>query len=340
MNSRELVERTLAGDDVPRFPAGPLAVHYCARLAGVTVRRYTSDARVLADSVIRYRERFRPDAVWVSADTWVNAQAMGARVGAASDDLPWSGLGPPLVRTARDIDRIPPPDTSVQGRYPLMLEALGRVCEAAGKEVLVIGCFDQYPFSLAASLLGVSEIMLAVVDDRALVLALMERCLEYALAYGRAMSRTGAHLLSGGDSTAGLLGPRLYREIALPFERRLIAGLKAGAPTPVSLHVCGDATPILADMASTGADVLEIDHQVDIAGACDAAGPGITLWGNIDPVGVLWRGTPAAVAEASRLAIAAARARDHRRFVLSSGCTIAPDTPAENIEALFRAAHS
>lgn len=338
MNSRELVERTLAGDDVPRFPVGPLAVHYCARLAGVTVRRYTSDARVLADCVILYCERFRPDAVWVSADTWVNAQAMGARVGAESDDLPWSGLGPPLVRTARDIDRIPKPDTSAQGRYPLMLEALCRVCDAVGKEVFVIGCFDQYPFSLAAALLGVNEIMIAVVDDRPLVLALMERCLEYALAYGRAMMRAGACLLSGGDSTAGLLGPRLYREIALPFERRLIAGLKAGAAAPVSLHICGDATPILADMASTGADVLEIDHQADMAAACDAAGSGITLWGNLDPVGVLWRGTPEAVVQAACKAIAAVRGRGHRRFVLSSGCTIAPDTPAENLEALFNAA--
>lgn len=338
MNSRELVERTLAGEVAPRVPVGPLAVHYCARLSGVTVRRYTTDARVLADCVIQYSERFRPDAVWVSADTWVNAQAMGANVGAASDDLPWSGLGPPLVRTARDVDLIPEPDTAVQGRYPLMLEALGRVCEAVGEEIFVVGCFDQYPFSLASSLLGVHEIMLAAVEDPPLVRAVMERSLEFAVAYGTAMARTGARLLSGGDSTAGLLGPKLYRELALPFERRLIAGLKAATAKPVSLHICGDATPLLADMASTGADVLEIDHQVDLATACDAAGPGTTLWGNIDPVGVLWRGDPAVVEDAARRAVAAVRTRGHRRFVLSSGCTLAPDTPAENLEALFKAA--
>ncbi len=264
-------------------------------------------------------------------------QAMGAPVGAASDDLPWGGVGPPAVRTASDIDRIPEPDVATQGRYPLMLEALGRISEAVGKEVFVVGCFDQYPFSLAASLLGVNQVMLAAVDDRPLVEALMERCLEYALAYGTAMAEAGARLLSGGDSTAGLLGPRLYREIALPFERRLVAALKAKASTPVSLHVCGDATLILADMASTGADVLEIDHRVDLGTACDIAGPEITLWGNIDPVAVLWRATPAVVEAASRRAVEAVHGRGHRRFVLSSGCTLAPDTPAENLEALFRA---
>jgi len=74
--SKELVRATLGGGTVPRYPAGPLAVHYCARFAGASVRQYTSDAAVLAESVIRYYERFRPDAVWLSADTWVNAQAM------------------------------------------------------------------------------------------------------------------------------------------------------------------------------------------------------------------------------------------------------------------------
>lgn len=337
MNSRELIERTLAGDAVPRFPAGPLAVHFCAKYAGVSVHRYTSDAGVLADSVIRYCERFRPDAVWVSADTWVNAQAMGARVGAASDDLPWGGIGPPLIRTAGDIDRIPRPDTATQGRYPLMLEALRRVSRAVGNEVFVVGCFDLYPFSLAATLLGLNEAMLKLTDDRPLFQALMERCLEYALAYGTAMGKAGAHMLSGGDSTAGLIGPRLYHELALPLERRLIAGLKAATGKPVSLHICGDATPILTDMAGSGADVLEIDYQADIGTACDIVGPDITLWGNIDPVAVLSRGTPAAVEAACRRAADAVRARGHRRFILSSGCTLAPETPPENLEALFKA---
>jgi uroporphyrinogen decarboxylase len=333
--ARELVGKTLAGEPVPRIPTGPLAVHYCARFAGASVRQYTSDARVLAESVIRYYERFRPDAVWLSSDTWVNAQAMGARVGAAADDLPWGGLGGPVVRTARDIDLIPKPDIGTQGRYPLMLEALRRVSDALGNDVFVVGCFDQYPFSLAAALLGVNEIMLKLTDDRPLVEALMERCLEFALAYGTAMAQAGAQLLSGGDSTAGLAGPRHFRELALPFERRLIAGLKAAAGKPVSLHICGRATPLLADMATAGADVLEIDQQVDMGAACDIVPPEITLWGNIDPVGVLLHGSPGDVEAACRGALTAVRARGRSRFVLSSGCTLALETPPENLDALL-----
>ena len=335
--SPKLVLRALQGLDLPRVPTGSLAVHFCAGFAGYSLREYTSNARALADSVIRYCERFRPDAVWLSADTWVSAGAMGAAVGATSDDQPFGGLGPPLVRSAADVDRIAPPDVGAQGRYPLMLEALSRVVAALGQETCVVACLDQYPFSLAAALMGINEIMVKSLDDPAFVEALMARCAEYAVAYGRALAEAGADLLSGGDSPAGLLGPELYARLALPFERAVISALKT-VGKPVSLHICGNATPMLRAMASSGADVLELDHFVDLADACRIIGPEITIWGNLDPVGVLARGTPVQVEEAARKAVAAVNATGHRRFVLSSGCTLAVETPPANLDALSRVA--
>jgi MtaA/CmuA family methyltransferase len=336
MNSTTLVAATLRGLPVPRVPNGMLAVHSCAEPAGYSLRRYTTDVVAMADSVIRYYERFKPDAVWLSADTWVSAEAMGAKVGSTGDDQPFGGLGWPLVRTAADIDRIPAPDVASQGRYPLMLEALGRIVGALGDEVHIVACFDQYPFSLAAALMGINEIMLAVYDDPALVAALLERCAEYALAYGTALAAAGAHSLSGGDSPAGLLGPQLYEEVAFPAERALLAKLRPAAGIPVSLHICGNATPILPLMAATGADILELDHAVDLATACRIAGPEIALWGNLDPVAVLARGTPELVREAALRALETVRSAGHRRFVLSSGCTLAVGTPAANLDALIQ----
>ena len=40
-------------------------------------------------------------------------------------------------------------------------------------------------------------------------------------------------------------------------------------------------------MASSGADVLELDHLVDLREACRVVGPDIALWGNLDPVRLL-----------------------------------------------------
>lgn len=310
-------------------------MHFCAGFASYTLRQYTTEARALADAVIRYHERFRPDAVWLSADTWVSAGAMGAAVGATDEHQPFGGLGPPLVQTVADIDRLPLPDVGTQGRYPLMLDALARIVAALGQEVCVVASFDQYPFSLAAALMGINEIMLKAHDDPPFVEALMDRCANYAVAYGQALARAGADVLSGGDSPAGLLGPELYARLALPFEQKVIAVLKQTGK-PVSLHICGKATPMLRQMAGSGADVLELDHFVDLAKACRLVGPDLAVWGNLDPVGVLARGTPAEVRAAARHALAAVKSAGHRRFVLSSGCTLAVGTPEENLDALIR----
>jgi len=336
MTPKSIVSAQLQGRPSPRVPTGPLAVHFCAGVAGFTLERYTTSAEALAESVVRYYERFKPDAVWVSADTWVSAQAMGARVGPTGPNQPFGGLGEPLIQTPSDIDRIPDPDIASQSRYPLMLEALSRVTARLGNEVFIVACFDQYPFSLAAALMGINQIMLKVYDDPPFVEALMAKCADYACAYAAALGAVGADLLSGGDSPAGLLGPVLYRQLALPAERQLISRIKAATQKPVSLHICGDSSPLLSLMKTTGADVLELDHAVGLTQACRLAGPEIALWGNLDPVRILSHGTPKIVAEQARQAISAVEATGHHRFVLSSGCTLAVETPPENLDALIR----
>jgi len=60
----------------------------------------------------------------------------------------------------------------------------------------------------------------------------------------------------------------------------------------------------------------------------------VALWGNLDPVEVLARGSPEQVRQAACRALAAVKASGRRRFVLSSGCTLAMETPAENLDAL------
>lgn len=293
---------------------------------------------MLGDCVIRYYERFQPDAVWLSADTWVNAQAMGAAVDFPGENQPLGGTGEPLIQTANDIERIPAPDPSSQGRWPMMLDALRRIRIGVGPDVFLVGCFDQYPFSLACALVGIERIMLAVKEDLAMVRRLMERCAEYTVAYACALAEAGADLLSGGDSPAALLGPGLYRQVALPFEKEVLSRIKARTGLPVSLHMCGNATPILPDMAQSGADVLELDQRTEMRDACRILPRHIAIWGNLDPVAVLAQGSPQDVVRAAKEFLATMNAAGHNRIVLSSGCTLAVETPEENLHALVRAA--
>ena len=337
-NYGQVVAAALSGRETHRPATGPLAVHFCAAFAGVSLRDYSLDAKVLADCVVHYWERFQPDAVWLSADTWVTAEAMGAAVDFPGDNQPLCGVGKPPVRSANDIEQIPPPNPDTQGRWPLMLDALRRIRRNLAGKAFVVACFDQYPFSLACALMGLENVMIQLSDDPTLVHMLMDKCSQYTIAYALALGRTGADMLSGGDSPAGLLGPELYRKIALPYERRVIDALHSHLHLPVSLHICGNAEPILVDMVQSRADVLELDHKVDMAIACRITGPDIAIWGNLDPVGLLVQSTPEQVRKATVSLLKTVDTCRHRRFVLSSGCTLAPDTPVVNLQAMFEAA--
>ena len=315
-------------------------MHYCAGLAGISLRDYTLNPRLLADSVIRYYDRFHPDAVWLSADTWVTAEAMGAAVAFPGPSQPLAGIGQPCVRSAADIDHIPPPDPKSQGRCPLMLDALRYLREALGRDVFIVACFDQYPFSLACALMGIQQVMMQLTSDRSLVEAMMDKCSEYTVAYALALAEAGADMLSGGDSPAGLLGPKMYHDVVLSQEKRVISQLKTQLSTPISLHICGNAMPILAEMAFSGADVLELDHQVDVSTACQILGPEIAIWGNLDPVGLLVLGDADQVRRATLKLLHDVESLGHKRFVVSSGCALAMETPPENLEALIETTHN
>jgi MtaA/CmuA family methyltransferase len=339
MTSRDIVFNAIRGKDTPRPACGPLAVHFCATDNGVSIEDFTLKPSILAECVIRYHEKYRPDAVWISADTWVTAEAMGASVRFPGKNQPLSGNHEGFIHSSSDLDRIPNPDPYIQSRQPIMLEALSRVVEALGKDVFIVGCFDQSPFSLACQIAGIATVMTKLTEDLPFLEALMEKCLDYSMAYARAMAESGADMLSTGDSPAGLIGPAHYANIVIPFEKRLFSGLKKTGKF-LSLHICGDSTAFLEDMAATGADVLEIDHQVSISKASEKVGEKTALWGNIDPVTVLLQGSSREVSSSVRGLISKVKDAGCRKFILSSGCTLAPTTPSPNLHAFIQESRS
>jgi uroporphyrinogen decarboxylase len=336
MTPKEKITNTLNGKNVEHFPTSPLAAHYCAQLAGYSIKEYTMNPKALAESVLAYYEIFKPDAVWVSADTWVTAEAMGAQVVFPDENQPMGGIGGPLIKSHKDIDLIPPVNAKRQGRFPIMLEALSIVVDQIGDEVFVVGCFDQSPFSLACALMGMDNAMMATISDPDLLEGLLQKCTEYCIAYGVAMAEAGADMLSTGDSPAGLIGKEHYCKFALPAEQKVFSALKAKTDAFLSLHICGHATFILDDMAMSGANVLEIDSLVNMEDACRIVPNDIALWGNLDPVGLLQNGTADEVREEIHHIKKSCLQYGRDRMVLSSGCTLAIETKRDNLLVLTR----
>jgi uroporphyrinogen decarboxylase len=144
-------------------------------------------------------------------------------------------------------------------------------------------------------------------------------------------------MLSNGDSPAGpdLISPQMYKTFALPFEKQNVAEAHSHG-LPYGLHICGDTTAILDPMVETGTDALELDYKTDTQTAHDALKDRVTFIGNIDPSGVIGRGSVEDVkGETEKLLTIFS---DTPRFILNAGCAIPRGTPSGNIKAMIEVA--
>jgi hypothetical protein len=199
------------------------------------------------------------------------------------------------------------------------------------------------PFSQWLELLDHAEALMALVEDPGKVKACLQRFAEGAvtLARGQAEAGVDAVLISSAFAGAGFISPRQYQEFVLPFERQVIAGIRAAhAGLPIYTHTCGAIGDRLELMEETGTDGIDtLDPPplgtVDLADARRRLGGRLFIKGNLDPVGILLQGTPRQCHEAALRALADAKAGGG--FILSSACSVAPRTPPENVHQLRRA---
>ena len=264
MNGYERITAALRGERPDRVPVMLHNFMTAAREAGVSMKAFREDPRVMAGVFIRAVETYEYDGVLVDMDTAVLAGALGVPV-ALPEQEPALCHGVRLGSLA-EVDELAPPDVACDPRAAVWLEAGSLLVRHFGREVYVRGNCDQAPFSLASMMRGAADWMMDLMEeaDRLRVLRLLEHCAEAGRQFVRLMAKTGAHMVSSGDSPAGptLVSPRVYRELALPGEKALVdEAHRLGLP--YALHICGRTDRILDDMLATGADALELDHETD-----------------------------------------------------------------------------
>ncbi|PIE35930.1 hypothetical protein CSA56_02045 [candidate division KSB3 bacterium] len=335
MTSLERVLAVFHGQQADRIPVIPIIGQAAARLNGITMSEELQSPETLAESRIACLKRFGYDGLYISADTWVAAEAMGAPVEYA-DDAPTAGTTP-LLDDMQKLDQLKASDPKQDGRLPFLVKAVEIASSRSNDTFAVIANFDQSPFSLACALRGINQLMLDVYDQPDCVTQLLDICAESVIRYAKALAEAGAHILNTGDSPAILVGPQHYEKFALPYEQIVFDELKAyGIPTV--LHICGNTTKVLSKMGQSHATGLEIDHAVDLHTARNAVPGTMTLIGNIDPVEMLLNASPEKIS--SHVKSLLDESPRIGQFILSSGCTLAPHTPPENIAAMVQVARS
>jgi uroporphyrinogen decarboxylase len=273
------------------------------------------------------------EAVILFSDIFVPVAGMGVEI----DFRPGPVVARPIRSRAQvEALRVPDPRESVPFVFEILRE-LRRALEAP--RIPLLG-FAGAPFTLAAYLVeGAGSKEFGAIgrmryEAPELLRGLLARLSEMVVGYLDAQIEAGAQVVQLFDTWAGLLPREDYAEWALPAHREIAAKLGQRG-VPLILYV-RDGSHVFDLMLESGADVISVDHRVDLAAAARRTGGRASLQGNLDPAAL--HAPPARIA--AKVREIAEAARPARGLVLNLGHGCPPDAPVEGVRAFTAAARA
>jgi hypothetical protein len=222
------------------------------------------------------------------------------------------------------------------------LDAVKKVKARVGEAVSVHAEIFS-PWAQFLELLNYEQGLLAIMEDAGKTKACLERLSEGAVDLGKRKAACGvdAILLSSAFAGAGFISRRHYEEFVLPYEKKVIAGIKAEYSLPIYTHTCGSIGDRLDLILATGTDGIDtLDPPpigtVDLKEAKQSLAGRAFIKGNIDPINTLLRGDLDHVRKDVEWRLSVGKIGGG--YILSSACSVAPHTPPENIELLAQLA--
>ena len=315
----------------PKKPL-PILSFPSVSLLGVSVKEIISDSELQARGMRAVAEK-TPAAASVSfMDLSVEAECFGCAVTVTDDEVPT--IEEPIITDEDAAEALVVPKIG-SGRTQIYLDAIKKAKEYITDRPVLAGMIG--PYSLAARLFDLSEIMMNCYDDPDMVHTVLEKCTAFLLAYAKAYREAGADGIVMAEPVAGLLSPSLEEEFSAPYVKQIVDAVQDDRFV-VIYHNCGDNVPKMLDsILSTKAAAYHFGNAVDLEKDILAKVPlDVVVMGNVDPAGVLRMGTPEGVRQATTELLQ--KCSTYPNFVLSSGCDIPPRTPWENLDAFFAAA--
>jgi uroporphyrinogen decarboxylase len=284
-----------------------------------------------AEVTLQPVRRFGFDAAILFSDILVIPEAMGQKyhfkeTGGVQMDF--------AVTSKADIDKL-----SVEHlveRLNYVEQALKMLRAELGEKTALLG-FTGSPWTLAtfmmegASVPKYSRALQLFREDKKTFFGLLEKLTAAVTAYLKMQIATGIDALQIFDSHGGHLAPAEFQEASGRWTNEIISKLRAAnCQLPIinfSLGTHGN----WADLIASGANVIGIDWQTDLAEARKIIPSHIAIQGNLSPV-LLAEAKPDVVAAETKEVLETMHGRPGHIFNLGHGLT--PAAKLENIAAL------
>jgi len=140
-----------------RIVIGAQSNDHSAHLAGVSTKRFFTDAHTFARVQLLVTEYYRFDVLSNFWDVYnIEAEALGQKIVYHSGGIPDVDRTRPLISTPSDLDRISPPDPYTSGRMPWVRQFTKIFLERTRKLERV---YFTTPFSIAVNIRGYENLV-------------------------------------------------------------------------------------------------------------------------------------------------------------------------------------
>ena len=327
MNKKERVDAALRGDAVDRVPAS---------MWGHDFEREWNP-NTLAEAMVENFTRYDWDYMKVNPRASYHVEGWGVKVRPSGEKYKAPVFEGTPIRSASDWKRIRPLEPD-QGALGEQLRALQIINHSVGYDAYftqTIFC----PLGVAHYLAGNNKeaVLHTIREDRnamhAALRVITETFTNYAIACLE-QGASGIFYATNGWASEPLLTADQYREFGEQYDLEFLDAIKSRSKFNI-LHNCG--TRIYFDLLASY-PVQAISWAATIEGNPDLAEgkkrSGKAVMGGISEKTTLKNGSPDQVQEEVGKAL---EATGGRHFLLAPGCSIPPETPAKNLEAIRRA---
>lgn len=206
-----------------RVPVYAQMSHHSARLAGQSTLQFFTDAKTFLECQLAADEFYSIDAPTIHYDTYnIESEALGAKLMWEEKEIPSVDTQSPLLGSVDAWRSLRPIKMGWAGRMPYVLEINRRLLDLGlSPKIRFTGLF-----TLAANLLGLANLILAVVTAPDKVHRLLGFLTEEVVAPWIICQRTDCgrnEVATGSDAMASppLLSVELVREFCLNYIKRL-----------------------------------------------------------------------------------------------------------------------
>lgn len=312
-----------------KVAAIPVMTHPGIEIIGKTVLDAVTDGCVHYEAIKALTERYPSDAMTVIMDLTVEAEAFGAEIAFADNEVP--AVVGHMLDTVDDIHKLEVPSMK-KGRVPEFLKANLLAARNITDRPVLGGCIG--PFSLAGRLYDMSGIMMLIYEAPEAADELLSKCTTFITRYCRALKATGVNGVMMAEPAAGLLSDADCERFSSKYVKQIVDAVQDDTFSLI-LHNCGNTGQCTAAMVKTGAAAYHFGNKIDMVQALHDVPADVPAMGNLDPVSLFKDATPEEMLKATLELLNATK--DFPNFVLSSGCDTPPHTPFENIDAFYEA---